>query len=324
MVEPTVSDTILIQRLEEMEGLRKKARKRVLAGFGVLLLAVSYFILVVVLTENGGSFLMFLGGILVWGGILIVVFLWANKATSEYKDLFKDQIVREIIRRHNPEWQYFPEKSISTEDYYESELFKTRHDRFNGDDYVEGAEGDTMFAFSELHTEYKTEHRDSKGHKSTSWHTIFRGLFLFAEFNKAIQGRTFVLPDSLQGFLGRFGQKLQSWNKSHGELVKLENIEFEKHFVVYSSSQIEARYILTPRIMENLVDFREKWKHKLHLSFKGTRMYFAAGFNESLFEPRLFTSGVRPEDLQKMKHLLDLVSSIIKEMGLNTRIWTVQ
>ncbi len=58
-----------------------------------------------------------------------------------------------------------------------------------------------------------------------------------------------MLPDFAEKLLGKFGQKFQK-SFTHGKLVKLENPEFEKEFVVYSSGQQEARYILTPVMME--------------------------------------------------------------------------
>ncbi len=42
--------------------------------------------------------------------------------------------------------------------------------------------------------------------------------------------------------------------KHYGELIKLENPEFEKIFSVYGSSQQEARYVLTPTMMEAIVN----------------------------------------------------------------------
>jgi len=306
--------------------MRKKARFRTICGFSMFIPAFGFFIWVVAGRpgDAGYTFLYFLGGMIFWGATLFGVFIWVSGATQVYKDAFKEGIVREIIMSHNPRWKYYPDSHLSEMDYDKSEIFKQSVDKFEGDDMVKGFEGETPFTFSELHTEYKTESTDSKGHTTTSWHTIFKGIFLFAEFNKSIQSKTFIFPDHMPSFLGRIGQKLQSWHKGHGEIVKLENPEFEKKYVVYSSNQIEARYILTPKIMENLIEFHEKWDKEVHVSFLGQRMYFAVSFTKNLFEPRIFSSGVRQSDLEEINGVLELVSSVIAEMDLNTRIWTVE
>ena len=47
-------------------------------------------------------------------------------------------------------------------------------------------------------------------------------------------------------------------NFSRPPLVKLEDPEFEKHFVVSGEDQVEARYILSTCLMQRLTDFRNK------------------------------------------------------------------
>ena len=107
-----------------------------------------------------------------------------------------------------------------------------------------------------------------------------------------------------------------------GELVKLENVEFEKEFVVYGTDQIEPRYILTPVMMEKMLALIEKYGHVMHFSFIGSRVYCAMSVSKDMFEPRLFSSGVRFEDVQEMHDYFAFIEVIIQEMNLNTRIWT--
>ena len=64
---------------------------------------------------------------------------------------------------------------------------------------------------------------------------------------------------------GRLGRKLQSLNVFRGELIRLEDPEFESHFVVYGSDQIEARYILSTSLMARITDFKEKTGKKIYL-----------------------------------------------------------
>jgi len=45
------------------------------------------------------------------------------------------------------------------------------------------------------------------------------------------------------------------------------------------------------------------------------------GFSE-LFEPRAFKSGVSYEDVAKIYDLIKINTAIIRELDLNTRIWT--
>ena len=117
-----------------------------------------------------------------------------------------------------------------------------------------------------------------------------------------------------------FGKKLQASTK--GRLVKLENPEFEKLFAVFSTDQIEARYILTPAIMEAMVRIHKQYKRKMYLSFTGTRVYVAMSFNKNLFEPKIMGKGVNFNDVEFMFNLFVMNETIVHELNLNTRIWT--
>ena len=92
--------------------------------------------------------------------------------------------------------------------------------------------------------------------------------------------------------------------------------------MVRSTEQQEARYILTPKIMEALVNLHTKYPHPTHISFIGKRVYFAITFGKQLFEPRIFKPVAAFQDVEQLYNLFMLNTEIIKELNLNTRIWT--
>jgi hypothetical protein len=107
-----------------------------------------------------------------------------------------------------------------------------------------------------------------------------------------------------------------------GDRVKLEDPEFEKIYEVYSTDQIESRYILTPAIMQAMTAIKRELNTSVYFSFIDERVYCAMYFNKDLFEPRIMKSGVNFEDIEKMYKLFATNALIINELNLNTRIWT--
>lgn len=304
----------LKQNLELLEGKRKQVLKKIL-----LIVLVTALVVTAFLMANNYPILTYLG---IAGILLAIYFIYkAVVAFRTYRKEFKEKVVREIVKLINPEWNYEPNGHISEGNYMTSKLFTKLPDRYKGDDLVAGVIEKTDFRMSELHSEYKTESTDKDGNRRTTWHTIFKGLFAHIDFNKEIKGETFVLPDTAERLFGKFGQKLQSMS-SRGKLIKLENVEFEKLFVVYGADQIEARYILTPTMMEAMVNIQRLYKTNVFFSFIGSRVYFAMSFSKDLFEPRVFKSGVRFDDIKQMNDQFRVIQTIISEMNLNTRIWT--
>jgi hypothetical protein len=308
--------TELRDDLREVEGLRSAARNQTL------------------LAILGGIALAFSAALFptlrLWAIVPAVVFLILTivlgvKARKRYKRFhgeFKHRVIGSIIRFLDPGFTYHPVQCIPKSRYEESGIFKTGVDRYRGDDLVSGAIDKTAFVFSELHTEYKTRHTDSKGNTRTEWHTIFKGLFFCADFNKHFKGTTYVLPDTAERLFGFLGSTLQSWKRSHGELVKLEDPEFEKAFVVYGSDQIEARYILSPSLMDRIVEFKKKANRKIHLSFVKSWVNLAIEFDRDLFEASLFGSALDYPKIRDYFRDLQLAFGIVEDLNLNTRIWT--
>ena len=308
--------TTIAPQLEGLETMRRAAlRNTVIAAcvVGVVLMGI-----VAVFGSSGILGVLMVGGVIGLGAVAFFAALF----TKDNKAAFKEHAIRPLIRFYDEECEYFPERCIPESEFRACCLFERRPDRYSGNDFVSGTLGQTAFHFSEIHAEYKTEHRNSKGHTTTSWHTIFRGVFFVADFNKSFKGQTYVFPDTAENLLGSWlGGALQKLS-GPGELVKLEDPEFEKLFAVYSGDQVEARYILSQSLMRRMVEYRTKHKREMHFAFMGSQLIAAISFNEDLFEPPIWSPVTKPELYRAFLTDLDSVLSIVEELNLNLRIWT--
>ncbi len=297
-------------QLEGMEKDRKEVKKwRNLAITALVLAFLSYQ-----LAQN--NYYLILVGLFIIAAIYLGIRFKA--ANSSYKEKFKSQIVQKIVAFINPDYTYNPRGYVPATEYHSSGIFPPQADRYRGDDLVKGVIEKTPFSFSEIKSEEKRETTDDDGHKKTEWRTIFKGLFFVAEFNKHLTERTFVVPEKAHTNL--LGKEKKGVSR-YGKLVKLENPEFEKIFSVYGSSQQEARYILTPVMMEAMSHVQQTYKLKMSFSFVGDKVYCAIPFSRDMFEPRI-GKGVDYRDIEEMYMLFSLIETIVKEMNLNTRIWT--
>ena len=249
----------LYPALQKLEKDRKNLRYRIIL-VGLFLTFITLLIYSFVFSATSGNLEIlsfFIFGYIALGGIIYKLLI------KEYTDEFKSIIIEPLITELDSNLTYSATLHISQQLFYNSKLFTARPDRMNGNDFVKGVIDEVKIQFSDIHAEKK--HKDSKGR--TSWSTIFQGLFIAAEFNKHFRGETVVLPDTAQSSFGDLiGNWLQSNNFNRDELVKMDSVEFEKEFVVYSTDQIEARYILTPALMQKLLTFKKKSKHPIYIS----------------------------------------------------------
>ncbi|MCR9171291.1 MAG: DUF3137 domain-containing protein [bacterium] len=311
-------DTDLQPTLQALELKRKKAVKLVaflvVAVVGAVVLALGASTLFP--SEN----LKYVGiGVSALAGIVfIVVFaIKINRAKKAIKLEYKQEVIKEMIAFVDPNLTYTATGSISEGAFNGSKIFLKDPDRYKGDDLIQGTIGSTEIDFSEIHAEYYTTDKDG----NRKYHTIFKGIFFIADFHKDFHGETIVLPDTAEKFFGKLGTLFQKMNISRPKLVKLENPEFEKAFAVYGTDQVEARYILTPSLMERIMDFRKK-SGKIHLSFLHSKVYIAISVKNNLFEPPFFKSMLKFELIEEYFNYLILSVNIVEDLDLNTRIWS--
>ena len=120
-------------------------------------------------------------------------------------------------------------------------------DRKSLQDEMIGERHGRKFEFFEAHLEEKRTTRDSNGRTSTTWVTVFRGQCWVIDAPKTFHGTTRVSRDSgLFNALGALGSKYSR--------AKLESPDFEKAFEVYTTDQVESRYLLTPDVMQSFLD----------------------------------------------------------------------
>jgi len=169
----------------------------------------------------------------------------------------------------------------------------------------------------------------------------FNGLFISIDFNKNFNGKTFILPEEILGYLNEDLQSLLT--RSGQELIRLEDAKFEKKFIVYSDDQIEARYILSPSLMERILDFRNSTNKLIKISFVKNKLYMTIQNTDSTV-PGIYTlskksrnlvsfrnlntvfssHNIRPivfNDIREYYNNLTLVLDLSERLKLNRRIW---
>jgi len=305
----------LYPTLTKLEDERKQLRHRVIVvgsilTFITLLIAISLKDII----AHNFDLLFFIGGAYIGVGAVIYKLL-----IKDYTKEFKEKIIAPLIHEIDPNLRYSRTLYVLSSHFIRSKIFKQKPDRYTGNDLVDGKIDGINIQFSDINAQ--KEHRDSNGKKH--YDTIFKGLFIVSEFNKNFKGRTIVLPDMAQSTFGDLiGGWLQSNNMSRNELVKMDNVKFEKKFVVYSTDQIEARYILSHALMEKLLNFQKRSKHPVCVSFTGGSIYIAINSHDDQFEPSIFHSLLKYKIAMEYVNTLHLAVGIVQELKLNQKLWS--
>jgi len=307
-------ETALRPDLEAIDNERRMVNRRIVT---VLAVTALVFTLELIFIPSEAEVIKSMVPILTMFAGLVMT----GVVSKNYRRDYKNKIISRITGFIDEGLIYTPEGSVPFSAFLKSEIFPMPCDIFTGEDHFRGRLGKTDIEFSEVTAKQKNRSETGSGQKN-DYIIIFRGLFIVADFNKHFRTRTVVLPDTAEKLFGKFGQILQSASSGRGRLVRLEDPVFEKEFCVYGDDQVEARYILTPSLMERIIAFRRKWKTKVSLSFIDSKVYIAISMNRNLFETRIFRPVADYSFMEETLRFLVLLTGIVEDLNLNTRIWT--
>lgn len=312
--------SIVIGELEKQrKGVVSSLIRSILIVFGILVFIIS----LVSLFPDEFEYLIneytIIQIVFALGIFYLIYFIFRKflKFRKQYVDDFKDKVINTLVKFIHNSLEYEKDMCITRGEFDTSRIFRSPYNRYSGDDYVSGVIDKTAIKFSELHVKHVTQ-RD----KRTETTPVFNGIFFIGDFNKNFRGSTFVLPDTAEKIFKGLGKFMQSLNPFYGDLVKLENPEFEKEFVVYSSDQIEARYILSLSLMERLLSLKKRLGRKVYFSFINSNINIAIDYNKNLLEPTIIRTLDNFNLIKSYFELLNEMIAIVEELNLNTRIWT--
>ena len=289
--------------LEEKE----KIRKKYLSKF-YLLLTLSLVIipiLTLVLFESEKIF-----GVEVDSGpffmvIALVIFILQRPYHSYKKEVKND--IMQLMADYFEGFKYLQNNGFSIEELEETLLFK-KADIYSSDDSFEGNfENVSVKIAEEL---LQNIHYTKRGRRTV---TVFQGMLIRFKMNKNFQGQTIVLKDA--GFLNRF-------KKFSGlEHVTLEDPNFEKKFEVYSSNQVEARYLLTPLFMERIEKLKNLYEGRsIELSFLDNHVLIAVQTDMDMFEPlSFFKSNINEKKIKRVFEQFLNIFSMIEILNLSEK-----
>lgn len=271
-----------------------------------LVLSVAIFI-ITFLTSNSISF-----------NIPIAVFSFGALLAYQIAKKFENNIKKEIMKYFCEcfgELKWISKDMIQTDSYRQlfadSNLFKMeKHSKIEFDDVFKGQFRELPFEIIEVesyryqhsstapsrrirHTHFNEERTicrsffeyknfalsiNRKGKIAFGYRKkdlAFKGVVVKIKLNKNFNGNTVILPDTL----------LHITPDSSLKHTILEDVEFEKKFDVFTTDEVEARYLITTSFMERLNNLKAAFKvDKISCSFYDEYILIGLHTKEDLFK----------------------------------------
>jgi hypothetical protein len=250
------------------------------------------------------------------GGAVAIMALYGTQQWRALNKTYKQIVVTRVVAALGQGMTYSAESRFTKDDFIEMDLFEKQVEKWRAEDEVCGRRNAVTYSI----LEGKATRTEGSG-KNRRTVTIFKGSIVRLDFNKNFLGHTVVVPDSESKILGGlFGE---SSTRRRKDICRLENVVFEKEYSVYGSDQQEARYILTPKMME-LILAAQRQLGDVRLSFHDNSVFVTIPGGKDRFEVGgLFGRKITPETAcGELADVVKLAERLIETLDLETRIWS--
>lgn len=288
----------LFKKIEPLEKKRKKLfsqySKNITIAVLLTIIIVGLFIL---LLESEFFFILFL--------LIIPIFfvIKAQGLANKFKETIKNELVHVVLEDKFEDVYYDRHQSIPQGVIDQTGLVK-RPDRFSGEDYIKGTYKGVSFEVSDVTLKERQEHVDSKGHRTVTYPTYFKGRWYIYKFPKTFKGTLKVCerhPNEARGL----------------EKVETESIVFNKKFKLYASDKQYAFYHLTPIMMEKLLELEKLHRGSIYFYYTGNELHIGVNDSQDYMEIP-FRKVIDEKAMKAFEGDVDLIPAIINELKLTS------
>lgn len=203
--------------------------------------------------------------------IFIIILMYKNN-TKEYRHLYKTEVLQRFIQLYNKNLNYIPDKGIPYSEYKVAEFEDC--DKYSYGDLIYG----NLDGYNIKMAQVITEKTTTSSNGETKYTSIFQGFFAISSFENNFDGFIKVRTDR--------GKLLNTFHKKNK--LEMDSQSFENYFDVLSTNKVQTMQVLTPDIMNMLIDFEQKHNIKVELTIKKQKIFIRFHCN-SFFKPPIFS-----------------------------------
>lgn len=199
---------------------------------------------------------------------------WATAPKRQYVHAYKEEIMPRIVKALG--LSAYEEKGMIPIEQLKPSKILPAYDKYSSEDYFAGKYKGTPVRFAQI----KLEHEKGSG-KDRHEVTVFSGLALLVAMPRGqFSGKTLMVPHQIS---------VSEWveEKMLGmEKADLVDPAFEKQYTVFTTDQVEARYLLDPAMVEKVQKLVEIYSATdARVSYYDDRVLVLLSCKRNLFEP---------------------------------------
>ncbi len=281
---------IIYQNSKSLLDIRKKDQNKkffLAMAVGILCSVIAYMMRI--------EPIILLGIIAIILLLLLILYVYDS---VQFKRIYKEYVIAEMVKLYSKNLNFLAQTGVTRQEYKMSG-FDTIFTEFHSEDKIQGLiQENIKFQMSQIVTGEIEINKNADGSDSTTRRETFRGTYGMVTLPKNIKTTIHITYNSIM-------------KKLTGNRIEVDSSEFEQYYDCFADNKIIAMQILTPDIIEKLVQIKQYNKGFLEFKIENQMLYFRHNCGEA-FEPPKLKDALDKEVIRKYYDLFVIPIEIIE------------
>ena len=235
-----------------------------------------------------------------------------EKFTLSYKEYFVLNSIKDVIEV----FAYDPQNGFDR-GVIENTKMMNMGDTYHSNDYITGKYKNIRFSQSDVHIIETDTETDIDGNTSKVEHTLFNGRWMIFDFNKKFRANIQIAQ---KGFSNNTLNR--DWGDMKYKKVQMESEEFNNKFNVYTQIEHDAFYVITPKMIDTIINLEKECDGKLLFCFVGEKLHIGIYDNRDAFEPgSIYKKIDENRVIESIQKDIKKITSFIDELDLDNDLF---
>ncbi|AMC93068.1 hypothetical protein AOC36_03470 [Erysipelothrix larvae] len=240
------------------------------------------------------TFILFIGFAILW-----------TMMSKQLTRLYRERIIRVALEETFDHFVYEPEQGFSKQTIYDTNLFP-KGNTYTSSDLVRLQLNGNTIEIADVKIEDVTT--DDNG---THVSTYFTGKWMMMKSKKPIESKLYIIDRDNRN------SRPKGWLFKGKELekVSMESIAFNKQFTVYASNPHDAFYVLTPQVIQGVINLDD---HNLSVYQDKDKTHVAASGSKPFVNVTIFSNLDEINERNRVKQQFETILEFIKFYGIES------
>ncbi|MDE6208178.1 MAG: DUF3137 domain-containing protein [Lachnospiraceae bacterium] len=246
------------------------------------------------------------------GCILFYVFCKGLKYKKSKEEEYDEKVVKRAVAEVLPNAEFIRNECIDADILYKYGIIPT-YDRHEKRGMIRYQKDKKDYCFSNIHLLRSRTDKDDR----TYYETSYMGQAYTGYYKTRLSGTVRIFATKIMPVIKKEINAGYVSKRPEETKIETENIEFNDNFDVYATSEQDAFFLLSPLVMEQLLEMKKKYK-QIGVYISGNHVVIALNTNEIMFPERIYTKqgeadslAISKAEVRKMLKMVELLEDSI-------------